>query len=219
MNSGYGCCKQPQLCVAVEPDDSCCTSSLLFLSLTGGEAGTTVDMQTDAQGRLYIHSQLPVEVEIKLVYQSPETKICWLLLMSDEVLQGPTTVCESSSSSFTYTEPCQLFHPASSLRAMLCITSPGCSFIFTLCLNPAWDICCISLPHFLLFFYYRYLIKAENAPKIMISIKKMSNHSFKVRLGHMTYHQDGHEGTLQESSQHITRVMFIIRHPGQSREH
>lgn len=37
-----------------------------------------------------------------------------------------------------------------------------------------------------------------------------------VRLGCISYHQDGHEGTLQESTEHITPVMFVIWHPWQS---
>lgn len=32
-----------------------------------------------------------------------------------------------------------------------------------------------------------------------------------------TYHQQGHEGPLQEPHQHVAPVVFIIRHPGQSR--
>lgn len=31
------------------------------------------------------------------------------------------------------------------------------------------------------------------------------------------YHQQGHEGPLQEPHQHVAPVVFIIRHPGQSR--
>lgn len=35
----------------------------------------------------------------------------------------------------------------------------------------------------------------------------------------ITYHQDGHEGPLQEPAQHVAPVVFIIRHPGESRVH
>lgn len=30
------------------------------------------------------------------------------------------------------------------------------------------------------------------------------------------YHQQSHEGPLQEPHQHVAPVVFIIRHPGQS---
>lgn len=32
-----------------------------------------------------------------------------------------------------------------------------------------------------------------------------------------TYHQQSHEGALQEPHQHVAPVVFIIRHPGQAR--
>lgn len=34
-----------------------------------------------------------------------------------------------------------------------------------------------------------------------------------------TYHQDGHEGPLQEPAEHVAPVVFIIRHSGESRVH
>lgn len=40
-----------------------------------------------------------------------------------------------------------------------------------------------------------------------------------MTLGKITYHQEGHEGALQEPGQHIAPVMFIIWHPWKSCVH
>lgn len=34
-----------------------------------------------------------------------------------------------------------------------------------------------------------------------------------------THHQDGHQGALQEPTQHVAPVMLVVRHPGESRVH